>query len=57
MTPNPKKERVLQIAKDHPDLNRAEIARMANCSAAFVTQTLGTVRQYKKREKPQEQPS
>jgi hypothetical protein len=44
-----KKEQILKL-NEQGNLTRAEIARQVNCSAAFVTNTLGTQRPYRKRQ-------
>lgn len=46
-----KKNRVLELSEQEPKLTRSEIARQANCSAAFVTVTLGSTRPYNKKVK------
>jgi hypothetical protein len=43
-----KKETIQNLSNQEPKLTRAEIARQAECSTAYVTQTLGAVRPYKR---------
>jgi hypothetical protein len=44
-----KKELILKLSEQtEPKLTRAEIARQAQCSTPYVTQTLGPVRSYKR---------
>ena len=42
-----KKKKVMELATKG-NLSRAEIARQVPCTPAYVTQTLGSVRPYKK---------
>jgi hypothetical protein len=51
-----KKNKVLELANQEPRLSRAEIARQAQCSAPYVTQTLGAARKYKPRVKAEASP-
>lgn len=44
-----KKERVIRLSGEHPNLSRKGIADLVPCTPAFVTQTLGAKRAYKKR--------
>jgi hypothetical protein len=50
-----KKEKVVRLSEQHPNLTRSGIADLAGCTPAFVTQTLGAKRAYRKRQDvPQE---
>jgi hypothetical protein len=46
-----KKKKVLELRESYPNLSRKGIADLAQCSPAFVTKTLGSVRPYNKKPK------